>query len=127
MLCLLTLLAAAPALADAPKYTRKQPPTPTVPLSERVKPKEPGPVEKPKPTLPPDTIMLIRDRQQPIRKEQEAILEKLVQATPDDDPDKPDIMFRLAEQYAQQQQHWRLKSIEATMPPRSRTDRTGSK
>jgi hypothetical protein len=47
----------------------------------------------------------------PIREEQEGLLGQLVRETPDDDPDKPDILFRLAERYAQQARLFRLQAI----------------
>jgi hypothetical protein len=108
------VMAASFAYAEPPKYTRKQPVTVPVTLSERVKPIQPV---KQAPTKPvsADAVLIIKERQQPLRKEQEAILEKLIKDTPDDDPDKPDYMFRLAEQYAQQLQFYRLKSMEAVL------------
>lgn len=38
-----------------------------------------------------------------------------VNDTPDTDADKPDYLFRLAEQYALQLRHWRLRATEAEM------------
>lgn len=49
---------------------------------------------------------------EPLRKEQQEILLGLVRDTPDDDPDKPDYLFRLAEQYAAQLRVWSLKATE---------------
>lgn len=117
-LVILAALCAAPAaFADPPKYTRKQPLAPTPHLSERVKPRAVA-TPKPTPTLTPDGIMAVIVQQQPLRREQEVILEKLVKATPDEDPEKPELMFRLAEHYAQQLRFWRLKAIEPTVQRR---------
>jgi hypothetical protein len=104
--------AASIAAAERPKYTRKQPIDVPVALSDRVKPVQPVKQAAAKPVSA-DAVMIIKERQQPLRREQEAILEKLIKDTPDDDADKPDYMFRLAEQYAQQVQFWRLKAVEA--------------
>jgi hypothetical protein len=104
------VLVSSLAIAERPKYTRKQPLVVPVPQSKRVKPVEPVMQERPKPSA--DALLLIKERQQPLRREQEVILEKLVKDTPDTDPDKPDLMFRLAEQYAKQLQFYRLKSVE---------------
>ena len=51
------------------------------------------------------------ERNEPLRREQESILVQLVHDTPQDDPDKPDYLFRLAEHYAMQQRFWRLQSF----------------
>jgi hypothetical protein len=107
------VLATSIASADRPKYTRKQAVVP-VSQSTRVKPIQPAKAEPAKP-ISADAVLLIKERQQPLRREQEAILEKLIKDTPDDDADKPDFMFRLAEQYAQQVQFYRLKSVEAQL------------
>ncbi len=105
------VFAAASASADKPRYSRKQQIEIPVKLSNRVTPK---PAATPKPAKPisADAVMVIKERQQPLRREQERVLEKLIEDTPDDDPEKPDYMFRLAEHYAQQLQFWRLKAVE---------------
>jgi len=116
----LAIAIAAPAYAEHPKYTRKQNVVIDVKLSSRVTPKQPAEAPKPEPTLTPDDILRIQDEAQPLRREQEAILEKLIKDTPDDDPDKPDFMFRLAEHYAQQLRHYRLEAIAPTIPAHPR-------
>lgn len=105
------LMSATSAAADSPRYTRKQPLVVPVKLSDRVKPKAPAKTETAKP-ISADAVLVIQDRQQPLRREQERILEKLIVDTPDDDPEKPDYMFRLAEHYAQQLRFWRIKAVE---------------
>jgi hypothetical protein len=54
----------------------------------------------------------LEDLETPIRQQQEAVLIELVNATPDDDPDKPEVLFRLAQHYSLQQRFWRLRSVE---------------
>jgi len=113
---LVIALCATTAHADRAKYSRKQNVVVPVNLSNRVKPIEPKAKPSTGPVATPDDIMLAQERQQPLRREQEAILEKLIKDAPDDDPEKPDYMFRLAEHYAQQLRFWRLKSIAPTIP-----------
>jgi hypothetical protein len=105
------MFATTSAAADPPRYSRKQPLVVPVKLSERVKPKAAAKSDPARP-LSADAVLVIKDRQQPLRREQERILEKLVKDAPDDDPEKPDYMFRLAEHYAQQLQFWRIKTVE---------------
>lgn len=64
----------------------------------------------PAPTVTADAIIAGETNAQPIRLEQEKTLAKLAYDTPDSDPDKPEILFRLAELYAHQQLFWRLKA-----------------
>ena len=67
------------------------------------------------PSVTGDEMLAIEEGNQPIRREHEKVLEGLVRDTPDDDPGKPDLMFRLAEHYAHQLQFWKLKAIEETV------------
>ena len=113
---LVIALCATTSYADRARYTRKQNVVIDVPLSKRVKPIESMAKQPAGPVATPDDIMLAQERQQPLRREQEVILEKLIKDAPDDDPEKPDYMFRLAEHYAQQLRFWRLKAIAPTIP-----------
>lgn len=115
LLLVLALALPATAFADA-KYSRKPTLNINVTLSDRTKPTAPAPATPSKPVVTADDILLAQEVEQPFRKEQEEILEKLIRETPDDDPDKADLMFRLAEHYAKQQRFWRHKSIAPTMP-----------
>jgi hypothetical protein len=104
----------APTAFANPKYTRKQDLPIEVKPTSRVKPV--AQVAKPHgPDVSADDILAIEDKAEPLRKEQQAILIQLVNDTPDTDPDKPDYLFRLAEQYALQLRHWRLRSAEAAI------------
>jgi len=108
------LLATSLAFAERPRYSRKPKLDIPVQLSSRVKPIKPKAAEPARP-ITADALLEIKQRQQPLRKEQERVLEQLIKDTPDDDPEKPDYMFRLAEHYAQQLQFWRIKAVEGEM------------
>ena len=114
------LLATSLVHADPPRYSRKQNVVIDVKLSSRVKPTAPTPPPPTKPVVTATAIIEAEMTTQPIRRDQEAILEKLVADTPDDDPEKPDYMFRLAEHYAKQLRFWRLQAVAPTLPPRAR-------
>src|SRR6476620_2498365 len=102
MLALVVLLGTAHA--DA-RYTRKQPAIVVPPAKAAKK------VVGAKP-LTGDEVFAIEGDKQPIKQQQEGLLLKLIRDTPDDDADKPDYLFRLAELYAGQQRYWRLKANE---------------
>jgi ABC-type Fe3+ transport system substrate-binding protein len=119
LLVLALVLSSSTAFADA-KYSRKPTLDINVTLTDRVKPAAPAPAVRSKPAVTADDVMRAQEVSQPFRKEQEGILEKLVRETPDDDPDKADLMLRLAELYAMQHRFWRHKSIAPTMPRTTR-------
>ena len=101
---LVLVLLASTAHADHRPYTRKT----TAPVvKQAAAPKTPPPPAKPAVTA--ATIIQQEEDNQPIYVEQEQILEQLVKDTPDDEVDKADLMFRLAEHYAKQ---WRFWTIE---------------
>ena len=113
-LLLISLLASGTATADAPKYTRKhdlhidvKQTTRTAPIQAAQKP--------PQHPIGAEAVLLAEEHNAPLVHEQEAILIKLIADTPDTDPDKPDYMFRLAEHYAQELRHWRLRAVEAEL------------
>ena len=113
---ILLVLVATTAFADAPKYTRK--PIVTIPVNQsaRTKPIPPAPLPKLGPTLTAPQVLEVMRRAEPMRVEQERILEQLIKDTPETDPQKPDLMFRLAEHYAQQLRFWRIESNEPVKP-----------
>src|SRR4029079_10805845 len=103
--------------ADA-KYKRTQDVKVDVKLSDRVKPIENKPQQKSefKPELTADAVLSIEGLVSNIRNEQEAILDKLIDSTPDSEvEEKSDYYFRLGELYAKQQRLFRLKSAEAAI------------
>lgn len=112
---ILIVFATSSSIADPPRYARKQTFEIGVKLSKRVKPVAPATQPRARP-LNADEILAIATDNEPIRREQEALLIKLVRDTPDDDPDKPDHMFRLAELYAKELLYWRLKANAPVSP-----------
>jgi TolA-binding protein len=112
-----TLLGSSSAFADA-KYKRAQDVKIDVKLSDRVKPIQQKPQNKSefKPELSADAVLSIEGLVSNIRNEQEAILAKLIDSTPDSEvEEKSDYYFRLGELYAKQQRLFRLKSAEAAI------------
>lgn len=112
---LLALLAAlsATAYADA-TYKRTQTLRIDVKQTDRTKPIAPTSTPA-KPIITANDVMKVELGAQRFRVEQEGILEKLIAETPDDDPDKPELLFRLAEQYAKQLRFWRLQSVDTAL------------
>ncbi len=98
------------AHADHRRYTRAPaaPPPMTPSKPSRHAPPATGPA------VTADDILRIEEGNQPVRREQEALLVQLARETPETDPEKPDILFRLAELYAHQLRFWRIKATEAT-------------
>jgi hypothetical protein len=117
LLVLVATFASRAAADNPPRYHRAQHVAIDVKLSDRVKPVQP---QTPPPAAPVGAEALLAGKRDalPVRVEQEAVLEKLVRDTPEDDPEKPDLMFRLAELYAQQQRFWRLEAIGQTLRSR---------
>jgi hypothetical protein len=109
ILLLASVAISVTAYADPPKYTRHQIAV-DVPQWSRVAPIRPDTVP-PRPSTTADAALARERVVAPIRKEQEAVLADLVRDTPDDDPQKADLMFRLAELYAMQARFWRLEAI----------------
>ena len=94
MRIVLLLLIASTAYAEP--YKRKA----AVPEAKHVERKKPPPVRTDKPTA--DEIIAGEIAANGIREQQAQLLEQLVAQTPDTDPEKPDLMFRLAEHYSRQ-------------------------
>jgi TolA-binding protein len=89
-----------------------------VKLSDRVKPIQPKAQNKSefKPELTADAVLSIEGLVSNIRNEQEAILAKLIDSTPDSEvEEKSDYYFRLGELYAKQQRLVRHKAAEASI------------
>ena len=102
---LLVAIISAASVHAEPRYKRSSavPPAQTKPEQRKTQPAQPTVTAA-------DAILASEDRAQPIRLEQEKTLQKLAFDTPDDDPDKPELLFRLAELFAQQSRFWRLKA-----------------
>ncbi len=110
----LSLLLATSASAEPHRYRRAQNVVIDTKQSGRVQPRRLA-RSVPAPSVTASQAMAIELAKQPLRAEQERNLIELVAATPDDDPDKPELLFRLAEHYAQQRRFWLLKAIEAEL------------
>jgi hypothetical protein len=109
-LVLAVMLVSLVAHADG-RYRREQRPVP----SARVDPVKRAPSTPAKPAVTADDVLRGELTAEPIRREQEALLEKLVRDTPDDDPQKPELAFRLAELYASAARAWHLEAIARTL------------
>ena len=105
---LVLVLVATAAYADHRPYTR---PTAVPPSKAPTTARKPPPPPA-KPTVTATAILQQDLDNQPIYREQEGILEQLVRDTPDGEPEKPDLMFRLAEQYAKQWRFWTIEENE---------------
>lgn len=64
------------------------------------------------PEITADQFMNIQGQVKLIRSQQIAEYRRLIEETAADDPELPDLLFRLAEQYAQQQRYWRFRHME---------------
>src|SRR3569623_3842498 len=114
----LVLVATASVASAIPKYSRKQDLHHDVKLAPRTRPAPPPERHTPEATTPAvdaDDVLDIEDKAAPLRAEQQALLVQLVRDTPDTAPDKPDYLIRLAEQYALQLRHWRLRAVDSAM------------
>jgi hypothetical protein len=118
----LVLLAASfmitAASAGPPRYARPERAPERVTLSPRVKPRPPVVMPPAAPVVTADQVLAAHARAEPLRREQEALLERLARDTPDEEPEKPEIVLRLAEHYAQQLRFWRLRATELTLRAR---------
>jgi len=91
-----------------PKYTRNVKIDVKVKQTDRTKKIEEKPHEKSelKPQLSADEFMEVLGKIQVIKGEQIKALEALIEETDSDDPELPDLYFRVAEAYAQMQRYW---------------------
>jgi hypothetical protein len=108
MRIVITVLALSSIASANPRYTRPHVAVPDAKPPAVI-------VAKPvatKPAITADQAMHVEELADPIHRDQAALLEGLVRDTPDDDPQKPDIIFRLAELYAMQARLWRLESFD---------------
>jgi tetratricopeptide (TPR) repeat protein len=80
----------------------------TQPLSEKPKAGR----KEARPEITADEFINIQGKVQHIRGEQIAEFRRLIEDTDPGDPELPDLLFRLAELYAQQQRYWRFRAME---------------
>jgi TolA-binding protein len=115
---LFVVLLGSRAYAQHGKYTRQPSVRIDVGRTERTKPLEVKQRDKSeiRPELSADAVLAVEIMVTEIRKDQEAILQKLIAATPDSLPDeKANYYFLLAELYAKQQRVYRLQAAEAAI------------
>ena len=65
------------------------------------------------PTLSADEFLNVQGKVGDIRRSQQKKLQMLIRATDDEDAEKPDLLFRLAESFAQEQRYHRFRKFEA--------------
>ncbi len=109
----LVLFSSTAVFADA-KYTRKTSDI-KVQQTQATKKLETKKSEEPKgpsKEITADLFFQVQGAQQNIREAQMVELKSLIQETEDNDPEKPDLLFRLAELYAQKQRYFHFKAME---------------
>lgn len=122
---ILGLVASAPAGAQ-PKYNRK---TSEIKVKQteatrKLEPKEKAKEEAaPPPEFTADQFFQIQGEVQSIRDEQIDEYKQLIRETPDDDPEKADLLFRLAELFAQKQRYYHYRAMEALTKAGTTKDR----
>jgi hypothetical protein len=95
------------------RYTRTDKVSiPTAKTKKTRKPKTDRAPQTSGPSLTADEIMVVIGKVGPIRKAQIVALIELIAETDPDDPELPDLHFRLAEMYAQMHRHWHHRAME---------------
>ena len=100
--------------AAAPRFTKKEEAV-IATQTELTKPKDPTKKreDKKKPDLTASDVFAgMGEELKAVTDSQIKLLQRLLSATSDDDPEKPDIMFRIAELYAEQQRYYNFKARE---------------
>lgn len=102
-----------PEGAEAQRYKREsQIDKIQVKQTDKTKKLEAKSKQEQQPTLSADDLINIEGKIRNIRSEQIEQYELLIEDTDEDDTEKPDLLFRLAELYAQQQRYWRFQAME---------------
>jgi TolA-binding protein len=103
-----------PHTADAQRYKRESTiKRIDVKQTDKTKKLEAKPKEQQnQPTLSADDLIELQGKVREIRQEQIQQFALLIEDTDPDDPERPDLLFRLAELYAQQQRYWRFRAME---------------
>ncbi len=114
IIALVGTVLAWPQSADAQRYKRESSIKQVdVKQTERTKKLEPKAQDKTtQPTLSADDVIELQGQVRTIRREQIQQFELLIQDTDVDDPERPDLLFRLAELHAQRQRYWRFQAME---------------
>ena len=104
---------ALPELAEAQRYRRKNLINSVkVERTARTKKLQAKPMKEQQPAISADEFIAIQGMVRNIRQEQVKQYELLIADTDPDDPELPDLLFRLAEIHAQQQRYWRFRGME---------------
>ncbi|ACY15027.1 tetratricopeptide repeat protein [Haliangium ochraceum] len=105
----------SPQAADAQRYKREST-IKRIDVKQTDKTKKIQPKTKQdqqvQPTLTADDLIELQGKVREIRKEQIQQFALLIEDTDPDDPERPDLLFRLAELYAQQQRYWRFRAMD---------------
>nr|HEX4318388.1 tetratricopeptide repeat protein [Kofleriaceae bacterium] len=120
-------LTALSLTASADKFAYHSTGKPTVELSERVKPRAAHTDAPAAPTFTADTLLGVQVQLTNVRVEEIGVLQKLIAETPDSDPDKPDLLFRLAEIHAKQYRTAHLLAVQASMSKHGDVDKVHAK
>jgi len=113
----LALVAPSVASAQVGRYKRKTvaPKVKKTAATKEIKAEDKSDQEKERervPEITADQFMQIETEVQNIRNEQITEYIALIKDTPADDPERPDLLFRLAELYAQKQRYYRFQYME---------------
>lgn len=104
---------ATPSTAEAQRYQRKNLINSVkVDRTERTKKLAPKDRKEQAPAISADEFIAIQGMVRNIRQEQVKQYELLIADTDPNDPELPDLLFRLAEIHAQQQRYWRFRGME---------------
>ncbi len=109
------LLTGVPGVTEAqsPRYTRSTKVKVNVKQTEKTRKMKPKKKKKDfRPVITADAFIRIQGKIGHIRKAQIAGFKALIDETDKDDAELPDLHFRLAEIYAQQQRYWRFRGME---------------
>jgi TolA-binding protein len=110
------VIGAPDALAQAPKYQRTTPKVKVdVKQTERTKKLSERALKTKKetrPTLTSEQFLDVQGQVGGIRKSQQSKLVRLIKITGDDNPDKPKLLFRLAESFSKEQRYYRFRAFE---------------
>ncbi len=107
-----TLLWVAVATAVPPKYTKKEASV-TSQQTALTKPAQRAKEEKQRPTIDAsDVFGGVGEQLKAVTDQQIKVMQRLIENTGDDDPEKPDYHFRIAELYAQQEHYYSFRARE---------------
>src|SRR5262245_55108504 len=105
-------LLVAPSAFAVPKYTKQEAQIVSK-QTELTKPTQRAKDEKKRPALEAgDVFKGVGEQLKAVTDSQIKVLQKLIDNTPDDDPEKPDLLFRMAELFAEQEHYFNFRARE---------------